>query len=277
MMMDKVKCVICEGTTEIKLHVDIHDWQKQPLFQCRACSFYFFHQPDWLPQSFSAELNELDLGSVARCSFVADFMAAIFSSDRENTRVLDWGGGDGLLTRLLRERGFDCVWYDPFVQPRFVGDAIYEGDSPVGVTVASEVFLHLTDPLRALRSLLAISDIVVVTAVVPPKQVNPNWWYLMPETGQHVSFFPITALKELANRTDTCLYSDRRFFHVFADRRLSIWKRMLIRVRPLAFSIAFAQQGWRLMRTSLGRSDSLTLADQERLIERRRRGQTKSG
>jgi hypothetical protein len=269
--MNSVKCPICGEAAEVKLHVDIHGRHKQPLFQCSVCCFSFFHQPDWLPQSFSAELNELDLGSVARCLSVADFVTATFSSDRGTTRLLDWGGGDGLLTRLLRERGFDCVWHDPFVQPRYVGDSIYiEGDH-TGIVVASEVFLHLTDPLYALRSLLAISEVVVITAVVPPKQIEPNWWYLMPESGQHVSFYPIVSLKELARLTGTQLSSDRRFFHVFSHRRLSIWTRTLIRLRFLAFGVAFVQQGSRLVRTALGNSNSLTLADQARLIQKRHR------
>jgi hypothetical protein len=137
--------------------------------------------------------------------------------------------------------------------------------------VASEVFLHLTDPLYALRSLLAISEVVVITAVVPPKQIEPNWWYLMPESGQHVSFYPIVSLKELARLTGTQLSSDRRFFHVFSHRRLSIWTRTLIRLRFLAFGVAFVQQGSRLVRTALGNSNSLTLADQARLIQKRHR------
>jgi hypothetical protein len=271
MVTNSVKCSICEGTAEIKLHVDIHNRQKQPLFQCLSCSFRFFHKPDWLPHSFSSELNQLDLGSVSRCLFVADFVTAVFSSDCETTRVLDWGGGDGLLTRLLRERGIDCVWHDPFVQPRFVGDAIYRDNCQIDVAVASEVFLHMVDPLQALRSLLAISNIVVLTAVVPPKQIEPDWWYLMPETGQHVSFYPFSTLRELAHQTDTYFTSDHRFFHVFSRQTLSIRKRLLIRVRSLAFGLAFVQHAKRLVQTAFGNSDSLTASDQARLIEHRRR------
>ncbi|MFM8853173.1 MAG: methyltransferase domain-containing protein, partial [Acidimicrobiaceae bacterium] len=100
-------------------------------------------------------MNELDLGSVARCLVVADFVTAVFPPHRNGYTALDWGGGDGLLTRLLRERDVNCVWQDPFAKPRFVGDAIYEPNSRVDVTVVSEVFLHLTDPVSALRSLLS--------------------------------------------------------------------------------------------------------------------------
>jgi hypothetical protein len=261
-----LQCPICAGSAKGTLQVDIQNERSEPLFQCLECSFYFFDHPDWLKQSFTDALHELDLGSVSRCLLVADFVTAVFSPHRTGYRALDWGGGDGLLTRVLRERGVDCVWYDPFAKPRFVGDAVYQANTELDVTVASEVFLHLTDPVSTLRFLLSHSDVVVATAVVPPKSLYPEWWYLMPETGQHVAFYPKSALKELARQTNSYLCTDGLFFHVFSHRRLSPTKRLLIRIRPLAFGFAYLQHGVRTIRVALGRSVSMTPGDQARLI-----------
>lgn len=268
--MAEVNCPICGAPADIAFSVHLRDERTKPLFRCSKCSFRFFAEPDWLEPSFSEELNEFDLGAVARCLFVADFVTAIFPPRRNSYKALDWGGGDGLLTRVLRERGVNCVWHDPFVKPRFVGDAIYEPNSHVEVTVASEVFLHLTDPVSVLRSLLSQSDLVIVTAVVPPKEMTAQWWYLMPETGQHVSFYPSIALEALAKQTNSRLCSDGRFFHTFSHRRLSLTTRTLIRIRPLAYGRAFLQHGARMIRVAFGKSQSMTADDQARMIKVRR-------
>lgn len=268
--MSSVKCPICSEVAYVALQLSVRGKSNEPLFRCSNCAFHCFAQPNWLQQSFTDNLHQLDLGSVSRCLLVADFVTAVLPLRRRDTRVLDWGGGDGLLTRVLRDRGIDCVWYDPFTKPTFVGDSLYEPQSQVDVTVASEVFLHLTDPVAALKSLLSHSEVVVVTAVVPPKKLDSDWWYLMPETGQHVAFYPISALKELADQTDTYLNTDRRFFHVFSKRRLSLATRLLIGVRPLAFGVAYFQIGRKMVRTARGRSESLTPLDQARLIDKNR-------
>jgi len=264
-------CPICRARASNVFSVRIRNEQSEPLFRCSECSFCFFAQHDWLERSFSEDLNELDLGSVARCLLVADFVTAVFPPRRSGYAALDWGGGDGLLTRLLRERGINCVWCDPHVKPRFVGDSIHEPNSRVDVTVVSEVFLHLTDPVSELRSLLSLSDVVIVTALVPPKKLDDQWWYLMPETGQHVSFYPQTALQALADQTNSRLSSDGRFFHVFSRRRLSFPVRTLIRIRPLTYGRAYLQHGARLIRIGIGKSTSMTADDQARLIHARRR------
>lgn len=268
--MAEVQCPICQEAANSALQLRIHNKRSEPLFRCSKCSFYFFPKLDWLEQSFSEELNELDLGSVSRCLLVADFVSAVFAPRHCDYRILDWGGGDGLLTRLLRDRGINCKWFDPYVKPRFVGDALYQSKSHVDVTVVSEVFLHLTDPVSTLRSLLSDSDVVVATAVVPPKKLNSEWWYLMPDTGQHVSFYPKSALRALARQTNSHLCTDGRFFHVFSHGRLPFAKRLMIKVRALAFVFAYLQHGVGMLRVALGRSVSLTPSDQKRLIDARR-------
>jgi len=268
--MSEVRCPICGGIANIALLSQGHDLLSRPLFQCSECSFCYFDTSDWSGEPFSEELNELDLGSVARCLLVADFVTAVFPSRTTEYRVLDWGGGDGLLTRVLRDRGVNCVWHDPFVEPRFVGDSRYDDRTHINLTVVSEVFLHLTDPVSAMKLLLSKSDVVIMTAVVPPREFDAKWWYLMPATGQHVAFYPKNSLQALAAQTNSCTCSDGRFFHVFSHRRLPFVKRLLIRFRPLAYGRAFLQHGARMLRVAFGRSASMTADDQVRLIVARR-------
>ena len=79
----------------------------------------------------------------------------------------------------------------------------------------SEVALHLTDPLEMIKSLTARSDRLLMTAVVPPEKIGTDWWYLMPQTGQRVAFYPVETLRWIAKRLSLHLLTDGRFFISF--------------------------------------------------------------
>ncbi len=157
------------------------------------------------------------------------------------------------------------VNFDPYVRPIFSGSSQVDELVKREVVVASEVFLHLVDPLRELRNLLNFANSVLVTAVVPPENVSADWWYLMPETGQHVSFFPISTLNELARRTTTFLYTDRRFFHLFSKERLPLRQAAIIKWRSLLYLYVFWNYLRRYALRARGKSFSLTLGDQAQL------------
>lgn len=185
------------------------------------------------------------------------------SSWRADSRFIDWGGGYGLMTRMARDRGINMANFDPFVQPLFSAPANLDRLCPVEVIVASEVFLHIENPLDALGQLLSFSPVVIITAVVPPDRVSPDWWYLMPDTGQHVSFYPVATLKKMAEITETKLITDGRFFHIFSRKELPVRTRVVVRSRFLTFAISYVLDGLLLASRSLDRSKSLTQIDHE--------------
>lgn len=268
--MTGVGCSICGRQSSEMVSYKVLQKIDARLMRCDGCGFMFVQEPVWLESSFHDELNVLDLGSVDRCGIVLDFLEVFARSERlASSTILDWGGGYGLLTRMARDRGLDCVNFDPYVKDLFSGPARVTSEVAAGITVASEVFLHLPDPLSVLKILLKHSDSVLVTAVVPPLDVAANWWYLMPETGQHVAFFPVSALEELARHTGTRLHTDGRFFHVFTRRTLRVRTRLLVRSRVATYGLALLGHVLRQVKRSMGRNPSLTPADQRELMEQR--------
>lgn len=270
--MSVASCSVCGGQSSEIVSYRVLQKIDARLMRCGGCGFIFVHEPTWLESSFLDELNDLDIGSVDRCVVVLDFLEVLARSERlASATILDWGGGYGLLTRMARDRGLDCVNFDPYVKDLFSGPARVHTEVSAGIAVASEVFLHLPDPLSALNNLLAHSDTVLVTAVVPPEDMSADWWYLMPETGQHVAFFPVSALEELARRSGTRLHTDGRFFHVFTRRTLRLRTRVVVRSRVVAYGLALSGHIRRQIRRSVGRNPSLTPADQRELMQRRGR------
>ncbi len=261
--MDEVVCPVCSGDSSLVLTYEVWAGNRACLSSCQRCSFTFVQDPRWLEGSFNARLNDLDVGAADRSVMVAGFVRALLHSRRlRRLALLDFGGGDGLATRYLRDHGVDCRWEDPFCEPRyFVGEAPSR-DAHFDLVFLSEVALHFPDPMSVLGELMTRCDRLLVTAVVPPTPIPEDWWYLMPSTGQHVAFYPIDALREMARQMSVDLVTDGRFFHMFCSKPPSTLEKLCFK------SPAFALLRWKLIeisdlaRRALGKGRSLTESDQ---------------
>ena len=235
---------------------------------CNSCGFIFADNPVWLAGSFTDTLNSLDIGSVDRCNIVADFVEVLLKSlKKDNPKVLDWGGGYGLLTRILRDRGVNCSHYDPFVEPLFTKNIKLLPNTKFDLVVLSEVMLHMTDPVGTLSELLKISKRIMFTAVIAPPDVTPEWWYFMPETGQHITIFSKGSIFELGAALEVSVLSDKKFFHLISEDRPKMATRLLFTKRFVPFGISTLLYVQRQIKRALGRSSSLLQEDQEELIK----------
>src|ERR1700739_395090 len=86
---------------------------------CRTCEFWFLPDPDWLPEAYSRAISALDTGAVVRNRQVFHSIALPLRFLAANGRVVDWAGGAGLLTRMLRDCGFDAYWQDTYAENVF--------------------------------------------------------------------------------------------------------------------------------------------------------------
>jgi hypothetical protein len=213
-----------------------------------------------------SSLNHFDVGSADRSLIVAGFVRSLFSRKQASrVKVLDFGGGDGLATRTLRDSGVDCRWEDPYCQPVFAVGPDQSEISHFDLVFMSEVALHLTDPLETIKSLMARSDRLLMTAVVPPDKIETDWWYLMPQTGQHVAFYPVETLRWIAKHLSLHLLTDGRFFHQFSSVRPSLLERVMFKVPQLAMLRWKLMEIGDLFRRGLGRHKGLTASDQDAL------------
>jgi hypothetical protein len=119
---------------------------------------------------------------------------------KDNILGLDYGGGNGATTGLLRARGwaFDC--FDPFactdVSPGRMGRYNF--------CSAIEVFEHTTDPIGSLRAIVEKASterlIVLISTCLNdglvPNETRLAWWYAAPRNG-HVSLYSSKSLQIL--------------------------------------------------------------------------------
>ena len=227
-----VPCVICESDADKRLSLQVLG-DERTVFQCEACEAAFFSNPDWLDVAYSDAISSRDTGVVERCVDVANVLTAFMWRTRHD-KALDFGGGIGLLARLMRDRGFDFTSWDPisnYVLP--LPPSHKEG---VHVLTMIEVLEHLVDPLTSLRECMSRSDIIFIsTHLIPSAGIQPHWAYLQPDTGQHIFFCSNVTLEKIALLLGVSITSNGENLHVFHRHPLTVSQRAAIRYQRIAW------------------------------------------
>lgn len=230
--LDRCKC--CDGTASLYGVVDLNkncQILREKVLPCCGIPVYYYRCPDckFIFTAFFDSFSQADFERViynddyllvdpdyvsARPNANASLLQEAFSASKPN-RLLDFGGGNGTLARLLVANGFahvDC--YDPYI-PRF-------SQKPPGkydCIVSFEVFEHSTDPIRMftdLNEMLADPGVVIFSTLIQPDnidQIGLNWWYAGPRNG-HVSLHSQESLARLAQRFGLKLFSFNRNLHL---------------------------------------------------------------
>jgi hypothetical protein len=269
--MNNANCPICNTSSNGLFHVLVQGKKKVELNSCPHCEFAFYPEQNWINHSFSDELNSLDVGATDRTIIAADYLSVVLKSLKfANGRFLDYGGGYGLLSRIMRDRGFNFENYDPFTKQIFPTSG-HASSNPLeqkydAITLI-EVALHFEDPVKEFKKLLELSDYVLFTAVLTDKKLDSDWWYLSPETGQHVALFSSKTLEEIANKLGVNVTSDGKFFHVFHRKELTKMTRILAKRQYFVFALASLKAGTAYLGRSLGLTRSLLEEDELRAKE----------
>ena len=173
--------------------------------QCGSCGHAFApslieKSPEWFAEhvynadyiNYDADYLDVNGGRVKEQSNALVFG---YSFARKRIRHLDYGSGDGRLTKKLVAAGFDSVAYDPFSH-----DVAPAGK--FNMITAFEVIEHAADPDRFLSSLEAFMDdpCLIRIGTVPNDGEDINgWWYANPRVG-HINLFSKRSMAALASR-----------------------------------------------------------------------------
>ena len=107
------------------------------------------------------------------------------------------------MVRMLRDRGFDAWWSDPYCQ-NLLSRGFEGGLGHYHALTLFEVIEHLHDPLEHLEELVQRHHpeliILSTTTFVGGPPVPGDWDYYAFETGQHITFYQERTLHRLANR-----------------------------------------------------------------------------
>ncbi|WP_431857371.1 class I SAM-dependent methyltransferase [Azospirillum sp.] len=220
---DAPACRLCGGATRFRMFRTVRGRHVTGYFLCGACGSLQTEAPHWLEEAYAHTTVGPDYGICRRTLQLVIECFGLFTLLQLDGRrtFVDFGGGNGLFTRMMRDRGFNMLSYDKYQAP-FYSDVYVVPDYAAAkpdVVTAFEVFEHLPNPGADIDALMAgRPDLVVFTTDTFDGQ-GPDWGYLAPETGQHVFFYGRAAFAWIAERYGM-EFCDLGLLKVLASQRL---------------------------------------------------------
>ncbi|ACV63606.1 methyltransferase type 11 [Desulfofarcimen acetoxidans DSM 771] len=227
--MEKEKCRLCGNRLEFVFSHFVLEKYKVNYFLCDTCELLQTEQPYWLDEAYASAIDAADTGIMLRNINLCKIASVIiyFLFEREG-KFIDYGGGHGIYTRLMRDVGFDYYWFDKYAKNLFarrneaVKSKIYAG------ATAFEVFEHLDDPIKTMEDIFSYLEkktVLFTTQLYGDRVPDPAaWWYYAFNTGQHISFYNIKTLHWIAENYNLNLWSNGCSMHCFTEEKISDWK-----------------------------------------------------
>jgi hypothetical protein len=219
-------CPVCSSSLKKSFDTVILGRHRIGYFHCESCGLLKTEKPYWLEEAYSEAIASADTGLVSRNVDIAHKLIPLFyfAFDRR-ARYLDTAGGTGLLTRLMRDAGFDFYWRDPYCENVHArGFEFSSATAPCEVVTAFEVLEHLEDPIGFVSEALRESGadtFIFTTETYNGRPPEPgSWWYYTPETGQHISFYQLRTLERIAEKLGLRFYTYSGL-HILTRRKLS--------------------------------------------------------
>jgi hypothetical protein len=172
--------------------------------RCGGCGSLQTEPPYWLDEAYLGNgekennLSSVDTGAAHRN--VTNLAASlIVARTLKLTNVLDFGGGDGLLCRLLRDHGLNAFVKDAHADATYARGFSEPDFTTPDLLTAFEVLEHLGSPAEDLQQIFEGKPSAIFVSTLPYGGQGPDWWYLTPTTGQHVFFYGEEAFKHIAS------------------------------------------------------------------------------
>lgn len=179
--------------TKIKIHYH----------QCKNCGFLFttafdtFSEEDFAKYIYNEDYVKVDPDFTGlRAENNSKWIPKIFTESEKNSfDMLDYGGGEGKLSKYLKKDGISMDTYDPYSEHNIKPEKKYD------VIFSFEVAEHTPNPKETFKDMLSLlkEDGVILFSTCPvPENIAKqglNWWYVAPRNG-HISFY---TGKSLAN------------------------------------------------------------------------------
>lgn len=199
--------------------------------RCPRCGLVTTPETPWLEEAYSSAIHLADSGLLRRARKTSRLTAAVIAFEGlRQGRFLDWAGGYGVFTQLMRDRGLDFRHHDDFAEPVFARDHRDDGVARCDLVTAFEVLEHLSDPRRELAAIAARTDRILFTTELLPEPTPRvgEWWYYLPNVGQHITFHTPESLRLLAADLGFESTTNGRRWHLFHRTPLDLRTRALL-------------------------------------------------
>ncbi|SHI72531.1 Methyltransferase domain-containing protein [Rubritalea squalenifaciens DSM 18772] len=201
-------------------------------FHCPESGLMRTEPPYWLDEAYSDAIVATDVGLVARNLRNSQQLAFILEIlGWEAGKFVDVAGGYGLLTRMLRDKGFDCYSTDPYCENLFA--QYFEPDEgfKADCIFAFEVMEHIENPLEFIEEAqerYQCRNFIFSTLLYGDSIPSRDWWYYVFDGGQHISFYQKKTLEMMADKLGCHYLSIDKGLHLFTESKLAGWQEFVL-------------------------------------------------
>lgn len=237
-----MKCKICDSSIELYARKKILRKYLISFYRCQQCHLIFAERPYWIKEAYSLPIIYSDTGILSRnLVFSRIVPLVILSFANKNHKMLDYAGGYGILTRMLRDIGIDCYWMDKYAQNMFAKGFEAKPNEKYDLVTSFELFEHLENPVKEISEIVKkFKPTLLLFSTLLHNGHPPNhWWYFAPEGGQHITFYTQKSLKILADKIGMKFSTNGRNIHIFSKKYIPGLFMIIISVFWPLISIVF--------------------------------------
>lgn len=268
-MNESVKCPISGQSMVEAFRAQVLGKYDVAYFYCEESGLLKSEPAYWLNEAYHSAISDTDTGLVQRNINNRDLLQPLLEGlGIGDGRFLDSAGGYGLLTRLLRDTGYDCYTTDRYCKNLFARtfepDDAFEADA----LFSFEVLEHIEDPLQFISGLFTqygcrtmIFSTQTFSGAIPPRK----WWYYAFDTGQHITFYQPRTLALMAQKLGCQYHMLNPRIHLITDIPISGIRRALLfnsRLRKLYAKVSRSRR----------KVKGLTTADHRKMKQRLQEG-----
>jgi hypothetical protein len=238
---EPIPCRLCHGRTHFRYRITLLKTYEVGLYECEQCASMQTEEPHWLDRSYAEDNLVMDVGKAQRCLLTSVLCAYLLERiGIGKAPCLDWGAGEGLFCRFMRDRGLNFFSYDKYVTPIY--SAPFQVDDPGSLSPAAitafEVFEHLPYPARELGAIFELKPLILIFTTELYEGQGEDWNYLSRHSGKHVFFYSRRAMDLLAERHGyrfvqfpyTMAFVSRRLWEdVSLESQKMSWERIVAR------------------------------------------------
>lgn len=224
-------CRLCSGSLATRFKLTILEKFPIQYYQCEQRYSLQTEPAYWLTEAYSQNLSNLDTGAIQRNwhnFYVVYILCHIFKLKN----LVDLGGGDGLLCRSLRDYEINCYVQDDYASPTYAQGFTEPDFETPDLVLAFEVWEHLANPTLDMDKFFGKNPKMLIVTTAIYKNQDADWWYLTPESGQHIFFYSRQALENIAKQRGYELHIVENFILFIrkdytSTLKLNLFKRCL--------------------------------------------------
>jgi hypothetical protein len=268
------QCRLCKAEAAGLFSLRILGQHEAKYFRCGNCDLIQTELPYWLEQAYTTTYSALDVGVLYRNQFCTRLTLAVAKvlGLPASAPCLDYGGGHGIFTRLMRDAGCNFVWYDKLGPNLFARK--FEGlpQAQYKLVTCFEVFEHFVNVQEELARLFQPQPDYVLAGTILHSNPGKDWWYLVPESGQHVAFYSRRTMQQIGATFGYQVLCGAEFaLFMKQGRAPSGWRRAIARrllnsfwlassvgflIRRTRPTLTYVERDYRSIKASLPGGDS---------------------